>query len=68
MSLGSEMAKVYMDAYAEAFDRYKNKELALETAMTVCICFRMSEIQQQAINPFEIFLRAMMENNGGDDE
>lgn len=68
MSLGSEMTRIYMDAYEEAFSRYKNKQLAIETAMTICICFRMSEQAKQEINPFEAFLKAVMEHNGGDDE
>lgn len=65
MSLGSEMAQIYMDAYEEAFRRYGNKQAASETAAMVCSCFQMTK--PQTINPFEVFLKAMMEN-GGDDE
>jgi len=66
MSLGSEMAQVYMDAYEEAFRRYGNKQAAAETATMVCSCFQMTK--PQTINPFEAFLKAMIENSGGDDE
>ena len=66
MGFGSEMANIYMDAYEEAFNRYKNKQVATETAMTVCVCFQMAHPQE--VNPLEILLKAIMEHNGGDDE